>query len=769
MQPQRVTRASIDVQVAAPGLDAEHFRKIGGRELGGGENSYAHSVAWFKNRLYVGTTRNYLTLHKRAGRMLPPPEMEVWPVIALDPMPPDRMRAEIWRYDPASDHWDRLHRAPMIERNGMEVMRDLGYRGMIVYQGLSDPEPAIYVGSISGTGARILRCVDGEHFEDVAKPDLTDPPSVSIRSMTVFRGRLYCTVVGTEGKSGNESGRPLVYESDDPANNVWRAVSPPAMGDDQNRAIAEMAAFNDHLYAATLNPTSGFQLWKTRAEGEPPYPWKRVLSGGASRGYLNEAAAHMAAFGGALYIGTGIAGGGYNRFHKIGPAPSELIRVHADDSWDLIMGAPRATPHGLKLPLSGMGPGFNFPLTGYTWQICEHEGWMYVGTYNPAVFMPWKPVRVPDEYLALLGLEDTEAFVEKYGGCHLWRSHDGEHFIPVTLDGFGTRYNYGLRQMVSTPVGLFAGTANPFGPEVAVKRQGEWTYEPNPRGGMEIWLGARAYAGEPLSVARLRRTAAPPRRQLLSHIAQYLTHLVFARLTDRFYEGSGFAHMGLWREDTASAKEACENLMEALVDLVPDRRGPVLDVGCGEGATTQVLARHFPEGEIAGIDLQRLSLDAAQRRVPRARFRIMSPTRMEFSDRSFRTVVCVEKACTFESRRDFLREAFRVLNSGGRLVLTDLLYSRTGDALAPSHQPRNHLSSPAAYVRVLEREGFKEIRVTSVTDATARRYLERLRRFFMEKFLAREITEGDFSSVMALASEHALFLTHYVLVSATKL
>ncbi len=39
--------------------------------------------------------------------------------------------------------------------------------------------------------------------------------------------------------------------------------------------------------------------------------------------------------------------------------------------------------------------------------------------------------------------------------------------------------------------GLFIGTANPFGPREAKRlgSQWEWTYEDNPRGGLEVWLG----------------------------------------------------------------------------------------------------------------------------------------------------------------------------------------------------------------------------------------------------------------------------------------
>ena len=75
------------------------------------------------------------------------------------------------------------------------------------------------------------------------------------------------------------------------------------------------------------------------------------------------------------------------------------------------------------------------------------------------------------------------------GGFQLWRTADGVRWEPVTRDGFGNPYNFGARSLVSTPHGLFVGTANPFGPHIAVHDDRRWAYRANPRGGCEVWLG----------------------------------------------------------------------------------------------------------------------------------------------------------------------------------------------------------------------------------------------------------------------------------------
>lgn len=62
--------------------------------------------------------------------------------------------------------------------------------------------------------------------------------------------------------------------------------------------------------------------------------------------------------------------------------------------------------------------------------------------------------------------------LKKGFGFDLWKSRDGIHWLPVTINGLCNPYNYGARTIMSSQNGnLYLGTANPFqGCEVWVKR-----------------------------------------------------------------------------------------------------------------------------------------------------------------------------------------------------------------------------------------------------------------------------------------------------------
>jgi len=288
-----------------------------------------------------------------------------------------------------------------------------------------------------------------------------------------------------------------------------------------------MAVFNDRLYAGTMNPITGFQLWRTDAAGDPPYTWTRVLVDGAQRGNLNEGVVSMCVFKDALYVGTGVQNGGYDVTYQVGPAAGEVIRVHPDDSWDLVVGTPRRTRQGRKAPLSGLSPGFGNFFNGYIWRMREHAGRLYAGTCNWSTFLPFTsaeangtPARRATErrtsafsdrsddldvatmFNRLIHSIGPNEMVSLEGGFDLWSTEDGRHWIPSTMNGFGNPYNYGVRTLVSTPHGFFVGTANPFGPDIATRTPDGWRYRPNPAGGAEVWLAAATPSSSvPTSIA----------------------------------------------------------------------------------------------------------------------------------------------------------------------------------------------------------------------------------------------------------------------------
>jgi len=474
-----------------PGLSQRHFRQVSRNGLGDPYNAYPHSMAWFRGRLYVGTTRSNLCMMKISQIQS---NVQQWPVECPEELYDLDMRAQIWAYDPLEDEWEQVFVSPMIEgADGESIPRDLGYRAMEVFRAEGDPEPALYIAtyaSARGPGAYILRTDDGTTFTPVSKAGLVGLPTTTIRLLIPFKGRLFTSPTGRAHGNPNTSYMPIVYECANPGGGgEWIQVNEPGFGDPANMVVFEMMAFGDYLYAGT-GSTSGFQVWRTRAEGKPPYHWELIMTRGGFRGSLNQGVASFAVFKGMLYIGTGIQNGGVDRINKIGPAAPELLRLDEEGRWDLVVGTARRTPLGVKRPLSNFSPGFNNFFNGYFWRMGVHDDWLYLGTFDWSLMLRYADqTRWPGWFREMVEKMGVDNIIRTQSGFDLYRSSDGENWLPVSTTGFDNPYNYGIRTLASTPHGLFVGTVNPFAPKVAVQRDGEWTYEPNPRGGLEIWLG----------------------------------------------------------------------------------------------------------------------------------------------------------------------------------------------------------------------------------------------------------------------------------------
>ena len=196
-----------------------------------------------------------------------------------------------------------------------------------------------------------------------------------------------------------------------------------------------------------------------------------------------------------------------------------------------------------------------------------------------------------------------------------------------------------------------------------------------------------------------------------------------------FYGGSGYANLGYWTPETNDALEAGDLLGDQLVAPYAYPEAEVLEVACGEGATTARLCAHFQPERITAIGLAHGQLTEARTRAPECDFLQMDATRLGFTTASFDIVVSVEAAFHFDTRKDFLAEAFRILKPGGMLVLSDLLMT-AGTPLVPK---QNRLTGSPQYAELLRQSGFADAKLTDVTDQTWRAYRPRFTRPIAER------------------------------------
>lgn len=439
----------------ASALSADLFTAVVTEGLGRRSSGTAGSMVHFRGGIYVGTSCANPVGQSDAPRILRYDiEGGTWSSVyespLIDSQPRLRGGAHQSRPDtavrPQRDRRRGKRKDDAGEDPAGRVPRDSGYPSMCVFQGKSDRSPALYVSTMSRTGAILLRSEDGEIFEPVSSRGFGDATVYSFRSLAESNGWLFVVPVGTVTDTNldrNLPPEPKIYVSNDPLKGTWLEAAKPGFGDPSNLAIYPVYPAFGRIYAGTANADLGCQVWQTEVRGKPPFDWSPVIIDGGGAFNKNFAVGAMAEFKNNLYVGVGVTGFGFETTHQIGPASGELWRVHPDGRWDLIAGQMRFSADGLKVPLSLLGPGLGDFYNSMIRSMAVHDGVLYLGTYQ------WEAYRC---------LEIKSATVT--GGYQLWASIDGENWNVVLEDGNGNAADLGVASLLSTPHGLFVGTTN---------------------------------------------------------------------------------------------------------------------------------------------------------------------------------------------------------------------------------------------------------------------------------------------------------------------
>ena len=182
--------------------------------------------------------------------------------------------------------------------------------------------------------------------------------------------------------------------------------------------------------------------------------------------------------------------------------------------------------------------------------------------------------------------------------------------------------------------------------------------------------------------------------------------------------GKDLGHLAI--ADLASVDEFHIRGRQATLELAAqmqiDSRSAVLDIGSGLGGPARTLAETCG-CHVTGIDLTPSYCEAAtamSRWVglsDKVTFKQGDATNLPFADRTFDAAMTIHAAMNIADKDALYRNAKRVLKSGGRLAIYDVLQGEGGAVLFPVPWARDpsisHLATPAEMCRLLRDAGLE--------------------------------------------------------------
>ena len=171
-----------------------------------------------------------------------------------------------------------------------------------------------------------------------------------------------------------------------------------------------------------------------------------------------------------------------------------------------------------------------------------------------------------------------------------------------------------------------------------------------------------------------------------------------------------------------------------LMEIPADAR--ILDLGCGSGWASRLMAEKAQRGKVIGIDISDEMVQLAtntSKELSNIEFKVASAEALPFRDNEYTHVFSMESLYYYSNMLVALKEVYRVLDDGGRFVTVVDLYFEN----EPSHQWIPTLNVPVQLLSIPDyRKFFEQAGFVNVQD----------RRLFDPKPIPDDYSGGSFNT-----------------------
>lgn len=195
---------------------------------------------------------------------------------------------------------------------------------------------------------------------------------------------------------------------------------------------------------------------------------------------------------------------------------------------------------------------------------------------------------------------------------------------------------------------------------------------------------------------------------------------------------SSHFHMGIWDNGVKSHEDSLVRTVEEVANsLNLSSDDIVLDAGCGVGGSSVYLAQKYG-CKVIGIANSHVLIDAANEKLKNfsnldLSFQYMDFNNTTFEDSTFTAIFGLESVSHSVDKEQFTKEAYRLLQPGGRLLISDgylttndidgeekMMYDEFLDGWALPY-----LETPEKFQQIMTEIGFSKVTYEEITDDVA--------------------------------------------------